>query len=92
MRNVEIIEFYPIERNESKKTLNGTIRVKLPDLGIYVSKIKDRWFFICLQGTELIIKRANLFSIPSLYSKINRNNGSLFKQFEKMRLLLLKKG
>ena len=49
--NIEIIEFYPIERNKEKDILTGTLRVKLPDigihiLGIYVSKRKDCWFFV----------------------------------------------
>src|ERR1700722_5707218 len=53
--NVEIIEFYPLEKNEDK-TLTGTLRVKLPDLGvhilgIYVSKRKDFWYF-SLPGTK----------------------------------------
>ena len=48
--NLEVIEFYPIERNDNRGILTGTLRVKLPDigihiLGIYVSKVKDRWFF-----------------------------------------------
>lgn len=48
--NIEIVEFYPIERNEAKGLLNGTLRIKLPDigihiLGIFVSKRKGSWFF-----------------------------------------------
>lgn len=48
--NVEIIEFYPLERDESKEMLSGTIRILLSDigihiLGIYVLKKKDFWFF-----------------------------------------------
>lgn len=48
--NIEVIEFYPIERNEEKGLLNGTLRIRLPVLGIhimgiYVSKKNDYWFF-----------------------------------------------
>lgn len=48
---VEIIEFYPLQRDEVKDTLTGTLRIKLPDLGIhilgiYLSKKKDYWHFI----------------------------------------------
>lgn len=47
---IEIVEFYPLERNEEKKFLNGTLKVKLVDLGIvllgiFVSKKKENWFF-----------------------------------------------
>lgn len=48
--NVEILEFYPIEKNEERKTLTGTLRVKLPDLGIHILGIfvfrkNDYWHF-----------------------------------------------
>lgn len=48
--NIEIIEFFPIECDEEKKNLSGTLRVKLVDLGlhilgIYVTKRKNSWFF-----------------------------------------------
>ena len=48
--NIEIVEFYPIDRNIDRDILTGTLRVKLVDagihiLGIYVSKIKNRWYF-----------------------------------------------
>lgn len=48
--NVEILEFYPLEKNESGTKINGTIRVRLPDigvqiLGIYVTKKNNTWFF-----------------------------------------------
>lgn len=47
---VEITEFYPIERNEEKGVLTGTLRIKLTDLGIhilgiYVTKRNDSWYF-----------------------------------------------
>jgi hypothetical protein len=47
---VEVIDFYPLERNEEKGYLSGTLRIKLPDigihiLGIFVSKTKNRWYF-----------------------------------------------
>lgn len=50
MINIEIVEFYPIERNEDKDLLSGTLRVRLCDfgidiLGIFVSKRKDFWYF-----------------------------------------------
>jgi hypothetical protein len=48
--NIEIVEFYPLESNEDKGLLTGTIRVKIPEigihiLGIYVSKRKNFWYF-----------------------------------------------
>lgn len=47
---IEVIDFYPIERDEDRGILTGTLRVKLPDvgihiLGVYVSKRKDSWIF-----------------------------------------------
>lgn len=47
---IEVIEFYPMERDEEREILTGTLRVKLPDigihiLGIYVSKRKESWIF-----------------------------------------------
>lgn len=48
--NIEIVEFYEIDRNDEREMLTGTLRIRLPDigieiLGIYVSKKKERWFF-----------------------------------------------
>ena len=48
--NLEILEFYPLEKNDEKQTLAGTIRIRLIDfeieiLGIYVSKCQDKWYF-----------------------------------------------
>lgn len=48
--NIEIVDFFSIDKNPEKGLLNGTLRIKLPDLGIhilgiYVSKRKDTWFF-----------------------------------------------
>jgi hypothetical protein len=48
--DIEILEFYPIEKNDTKQTLTGTLRIRLVDLeieilGIYVSKDKDFWYF-----------------------------------------------
>ena len=50
MNIVEILEFYPIEKNDEKEILTGTIRAKLPHvgihiLGIFISKRKDYWHF-----------------------------------------------
>lgn len=48
--NVEIAEFYPLTCDEAKGFLTGTLRIKLPDLGlhilgIFVFKQKDYWRF-----------------------------------------------
>ena len=48
--NIEIMEFYPLECDEARGLLTGTLRVKLPEigihiLGIHVSKRKECWFF-----------------------------------------------
>ena len=47
---IEIIEFYPIEQNDNKQLLTGTMHVYLIDheidlRGVYVSKKKDYWQF-----------------------------------------------
>lgn len=47
---IEIIEFYPIKFCEEKRILTGTIRIRLPEigihiLGVFVNKNKDHWFF-----------------------------------------------
>ena len=48
--NIEVIEFYPIEKDDDRGILTGTLRISLPDigihiLGVYVSRRKDSWFF-----------------------------------------------
>ena len=48
--NLEIVEFYPTERHDAKEFLNGTMRIKLPDLGIHIlgvflTKKKTRYYF-----------------------------------------------
>jgi len=48
--NVEILEFYLIDKNENRQALSGTLRINLPDigihiLGIFVTKKKENWFF-----------------------------------------------
>lgn len=48
--NIEIIEFYPHEVNESKELLNGSLKIKLVDfgiviMGVLVSKRKSIYFF-----------------------------------------------
>lgn len=47
---VEIIEFYPIAQNDENDTLSGTLRIKIPALGIHIlgvfaTKKKGMWFF-----------------------------------------------
>jgi hypothetical protein len=48
--NLEIMEFYPTERNDVKEILNGTMRIRLPNLGIqilgiFVTKKRAMYFF-----------------------------------------------
>ena len=49
--NVEIVRFYPLERNDERKTIKGSLHVQFPELGINLRGIfvsrdsKDRWFF-----------------------------------------------
>lgn len=48
--NVEIVEFYPIEGNESTGFISGTLKARLPEqgiiiMGIFVSRSKGRYFF-----------------------------------------------
>lgn len=45
--NIEILEFYPLEKNDEKQNLTGTLRIRLVEfeieiLGIYVSKERER--------------------------------------------------
>ena len=47
---IEVIEFFPITRDDVRGVLTGTLRVKIPEvglhiLGIFVSKKKNFWFF-----------------------------------------------
>ena len=52
--NIEIIEFYPVERDEEKNRITGTIRIKLVDLGIHLLGIwvvrENGRFFFSLPG------------------------------------------
>lgn len=62
--NVEIIEFFPMEHDEERCVLTGTLRVRLPDvgidiLGVYISKKKDRWMF-SLPGRRSISHKTGL--------------------------------
>lgn len=48
--NVQIVEFYPNQWDKERDSLTGTIRIKLPDigihiLGIFISKRNGSWFF-----------------------------------------------
>jgi len=48
--NIEFLEFYPQQINAERGLLNGTLRIRLPDiriqiLGIFVSKSKKKWYF-----------------------------------------------
>ncbi len=48
--NVEVVEFYPLTRDETRGVLTGTLRVKILDfglhiLGVFVSKKNDSYFF-----------------------------------------------
>ena len=56
--DIEIIEFYPFERDKDKDSLSGTLRIKLVDfgiqiLGIIVTKRKNFWHF-ALPGKKAI--------------------------------------
>lgn len=48
--NIEIVEFYSIEKDDNREILKGTLHVYLVDLGIdlrgiYVQKRKNYWRF-----------------------------------------------
>lgn len=48
--NIEILEFYEVSRNDEKKILLGTIRVRLTDLGIdilgiYITRKNKSFYF-----------------------------------------------
>lgn len=56
--NVEILEFYPIERDEDKGFLSGTLRIRLSTLGIdilgiYALKNKNGWYFRLPNGKSI---------------------------------------
>lgn len=47
---IEIVDFYPYKTNKEGQYLQGNLRIYLIDqqmdiLGVYVQKIKDKWFF-----------------------------------------------
>lgn len=47
--NIEIVEFYPVDIYPESQGLTGSLRVRLPDLGVellgcFVSKRGDTWF------------------------------------------------
>lgn len=55
---IEVIEFYPIEKNETNGFLSGTLRIRLPELGIdilgvYASKNKNGWSFRLPNGKSI---------------------------------------
>jgi len=48
--DIEIVEFYAMERNDEKQILKGSLHVYLPKIdadlrGVIVRKKKDSWFF-----------------------------------------------
>lgn len=56
--NIEIVGFYALERNDKKQKLTGTMHVYLIDYGIdlrgvYVDKMKERWFFMIPNRTGI---------------------------------------
>jgi hypothetical protein len=78
---IEFIEFYPIEMKEG--IVNGTLKIRLPDLGIillgiFVSKRKDRWFFNLPTRQGVDAKSGELIRYP-LFA---------FEDREKQRLLI----
>lgn len=78
---IEFIEFYPAEMKEG--ILNGTLKIKLPDLGIYllgifVSRRNDRWFFSLPTRQGVDAKSGELIRYP-LFA---------FEDREKQRLLI----
>lgn len=47
---LEVVEFYPMERDDEKQILKGSLHVYLPDMdvdlrGVMVRKRKNSWFF-----------------------------------------------
>jgi hypothetical protein len=49
--DIEIIEFYPIEWRKEQRSLSGTLRIKLVDIGLHLlgifacRNVKGDWFF-----------------------------------------------
>jgi len=56
--NIEILEFYPIERSQDEGFLSGTLRIRLPSLGIdilgiYAVRNKSVWSFSLPRGKSI---------------------------------------
>ena len=67
--NIEILEFYPLEYREKNSALTGTLRIKLPDigihiLGVFVSKRKDSWYFMLPSRNALCHKTGEQVRYP----------------------------
>ncbi len=71
--NIEIVEFYPLEKNEAKGSFAGTIWVRLPDIGLHilgihvskkVSNNKTHWFFTIPGKEATHHKTASLIRYP----------------------------
>lgn len=48
--DIEVVEFYTMERDDEKQILKGSLHVYLPEIdadlrGVMVRKRKDSWFF-----------------------------------------------
>ena len=94
--NVEILEFYPIERNEERDLLTGTLRVKLPDigihiLGIYVSKRKDYWNFSLPYRSGIDHKTGEKIKYPIIVFEDREQHRSLIEAIRKKGLVFIER-
>ncbi|SRR5258706_8862042 len=66
---IEIVKFYPFERNDELKTLKGTLHIFLPDIGIHVRGIrvireKNKWRFTLPRGYGIDQETKKTVSYP----------------------------
>lgn len=94
--NVEILDFYPISMNEEKGLLTGTLRVKLPDLGIhilgvFVSKRMDKYFISLPTKNSIHHKSGDPIRYPILVFEDRDKQHELLEIIRKKLLHTLKR-
>lgn len=86
---VEIIEFYPMYRNKSKQRIAGTVRVKLPEMGIYlsgvfVSKKRDNWYVSLPEKKGICHKTGKQIAYTTVYFEDYQKQCNLKTQLKKI--------
>jgi hypothetical protein len=78
--NLEVIDFFPLEYDEKRNFLSGTLRVRLLDigidmLGVYAARKKDFWMF-SLPNRKGVNHKTGLSVIYPLISFIDKEKQS----------------